>query len=91
MRSDAKGRFTVRTIRPAPYTGLRNLRHVHFSVGAEGYGGVNSQFYLDEDPEPTARQVREAAARSCPSRRATKGEDGVVRCALRVVLRARSG
>ncbi len=91
VRSDAEGRFTVRTIRPAPYTGLRNLRHVHFTVEAEGFRGMNSQFYLDEDPEPTERQVRDAKARSFPILHAARGEDGVYRCTLALKLRARSG
>ncbi|HMQ08735.1 MAG TPA: hypothetical protein PKC30_15660 [Saprospiraceae bacterium] len=71
VRTDAEGKFFVHTIRPASYPGLRNLRHVHFSVTANGCPS-GSQFYLDEDPEPTKIQIANADARNFPLLHAQK-------------------
>lgn len=91
VRPDGEGRFTVHTVRPAPYAGFErpNMRHVHFEVEAPGYGAVHSQFYLDRDPEPSEERRRTAAERGWPILSAEPQADGSFVCRLEIRLRPR--
>ena len=77
VRSDPRGEFVVRTIRPASYPGMRNMRHVHFTVHAPGYRPVNSQFYVDGDPSADEERRRIAADRGWPILVPEVDRDGV--------------
>jgi protocatechuate 3,4-dioxygenase beta subunit len=60
------GTFQVRTIVPASYPDTKVTRHVHYSIEAEGYERVVSEFLFDDDPLLTADRRRAAEADGWP-------------------------
>ncbi|HMM36698.1 MAG TPA: hypothetical protein PKA62_18500 [Thermoanaerobaculia bacterium] len=60
MRTDADGRFTYDTIRPAPYPGGRNPAHVHHQLWGAGWPAQwGNDLLFDDDPlvpEPERRR-----------------------------------
>lgn len=62
LRTDAHGRYSFRTIRPASYPGQRVPQHIHYQVAAEGHGSRVFEIVFDDDPYVDER-IRQAAAR----------------------------
>ncbi len=61
--TDADGRFTFRTIRPAPDHLGREGAHVHFTLVSERYGRQwASSIYFSDDPLITAAERNRSAA-----------------------------
>ena len=90
LRTDGRGRYSYRTIRPASYPGTRVPRHIHYEVAAEGSGTRVFEIVFEDDPFLT-EPVRAAAARpgSFYSLRAVqRGTGGVGRVTQDVVLPA---
>ena len=90
LRSDARGRYAYRTIRPGSYPGTRVPKHIHYEVAAPGHGARIFEIVFDDDPFVGA-EVRASAAQpnSFHSLRAVKrGGDGVGRIVQDVVLPA---
>ena len=90
LRSDARGRYSYRTIRPGSYPGTRVPKHIHYEVTAAGHGTRIFEIVFEDDPFVGA-EVRASAARpdSFHSLRAVKpGADGVGRIVQDVVLPA---
>jgi len=90
LRTDARGRYTYRTIRPGSYPGTRVPKHIHYEVAAPGHGARIFEIVFEDDPFVNA-EVRASAARpnSFHSLRAvTAGADGVGRIVQDVVLPA---
>ena len=92
VRPDTDGRFVIHTVRPASYAGFAkpNMRHVHFSVEAAGSATINSQLYLDKDPEPSAERRRRAGEMGWPILSAEPLPDGSYRLELLIEMSPRS-
>jgi len=45
VKTDASGRYTIRTIRPAPYPGRSNPAHIHVSIKEPR---IENEYYIDE-------------------------------------------
>lgn len=65
--ADDSGRFTFRTVRPGPYPGTRDARHVHISARAGALRLARPQYAVfDDDPlllEPQNEEQRGEAIR----------------------------
>jgi protocatechuate 3,4-dioxygenase beta subunit len=62
LRTDDRGRYSYRTIRPGSYPGTRVPKHIHYEVTADGHGTRIFEIVFDDDPYMNA-QVRADAAR----------------------------
>jgi len=62
LRTDERGRYSYRTVRPGAYPGTRVPRHIHYEVTAAGHGTRIFEIVFEDDPFVTAR-LREEAAR----------------------------
>ena len=88
LRTDDRGRYSYRTIRPGSYPGTRVPKHIHYEVTADGRGTRIFEIVFEDDPFLTS-QVRAAADRagSFYSLRAVRpGPGGVGRLDQDVVL-----
>ncbi len=88
LRTDAQGRYSYRSIRPASYPGTRVPQHIHYEVTAEGHGSRIFEIVFEDDPFVTD-SVREQAARPgsfYALRRVERGESGPGRVTQDVVL-----
>jgi protocatechuate 3,4-dioxygenase beta subunit len=88
LRTDARGRYSCRTIRPGSYPGTRVPKHIHYEVTAAGHGTRIFEIVFEDDPFVGA-DVRADAARpgSFYSLRPVRpGPDGVGRIEQDVVL-----
>ena len=85
--SDEDGRFSFRTVRPGPYPGTRNARHVHVAVRA-GERRLAAPGYVVFDDDPLLREPQNAEQRGEALRiRVRVLEDGSARGALELPLR----
>lgn len=57
LRSDAEGRYSFTTIRPAPYPGSRIPAHVHFEIAPSGHPSRIYEIMFEGDPFIT-NQIR---------------------------------
>jgi protocatechuate 3,4-dioxygenase, beta subunit len=62
LRTDDKGRYSYRTIRPGSYPGTRVPQHIHYEVTADGQGTRIFEIVFEDDPF-VSPQVRADAAR----------------------------
>ncbi len=63
MRTDARGRYSYRTIRPGPYPGRTIAAHVHTQLWGGGYEPQwNRELLFDDDPYVGAEERRASAA-----------------------------
>lgn len=79
MRTDARGRYQMRTIRPASYPGQSVAPHIHIVVEVDGR---EQGAHFDVDPELT-EEVRERLAsqgRFAPVCRPERDASGTARC-----------
>jgi len=53
LKADAKGRFEIRTIRPAGYPDSDMPQHIHVEIEAPGYARRQSEFLFEDDPRLT--------------------------------------
>ncbi len=88
LRTDGRGRYSYRTIRPGSYPGTRVPQHIHYEVAAERHGTRIFEIVFEDDPF-VGPQVRADAARpgsfyAMPPVR--KGPGGVGRLTQDVVL-----
>ncbi len=64
MRTDERGRFAYRTIRPAPYPGTRIAAHVHTQLWGPGYPAqFGTTLRFADDPLLSEDERERAAAR----------------------------
>ncbi len=61
LRTDAAGRYTFTTIRPASYPGTRVPQHIHYEVAADGHGPRFFEIVFEDDPLVTDEIRRRAA------------------------------
>lgn len=78
LRSDADGRFSVRTIRPARYPGRNVEQHVHVVASASGFEERRTALGFADDPHWRGQSVPDWA------RPVSKGPDGVDRCEFEI-------
>ena len=90
MRTDAAGRFELRTIRPGSYPGMRVPAHIHFSA----WGGGYPLQWFDElrfagdryiTPEMLAQDAESGDFRGIQP--LVRGQDGVLRCGFKIRLK----
>ena len=89
LRTDGRGRYSYRTIRPGSYPGTRVPQHIHYEVTAERHGTRIFEIVFEDDPFLSA-QVRADAARPgsfYALQPVRKGPGGVGRVTQDVVLR----
>ena len=60
LRSDARGSYSYRTIRPASYPGTRVVQHIHYEVTASGHGTRIFEIVFEDDPVMTQEVRRQA-------------------------------
>ena len=85
--ADERGRFEVRTIRPAGYPGTDLPAHIHVQVFRDERRLLVSEFLFEDDPRLTPAQrdsSRQAGFPICP---VTKDADGVQHVAASFTLR----
>jgi len=88
LRTDARGRYSFRTVRPGSYPGTRVPKHIHYEVAAPGHGARIFEIVFEDDPFVDAK-VRADAGRpgSMYSLKAVQpGVGGAGRIAQDVVL-----
>ena len=88
LRTDGRGRYSYRTIRPGSYPGTRVPQHIHYEATADGRGTRVFEIVFEDDPFLNA-QVRAEAARPgsfYALRSVKKGPDGVGRVTQDIVL-----
>lgn len=79
--ADAHGRFTFRTVRPGPYPGTRNARHVHVSA-RKGNLRLARPHYAVFDDDPLLEEPQNAEQRGEAVRIEMKRVDGQARGTL---------
>ena len=63
VRTDAQGRFELRTIRPAPYPGGRGPAHIHFEVWSDGSAKqYPDELQFSDDPHVTRDMLAKSRA-----------------------------
>ena len=88
LRTDDRGRYSFRTIRPGSYPSTRVPKHIHYEVTADGHGTRIFEIVFEDDPF-VGDQVRADAGRpgSMYALRAVRRDaDGVGRVQQDVVL-----
>jgi protocatechuate 3,4-dioxygenase beta subunit len=77
LKTDAQGKFALRTIRPAGYPGTDLPGHIHVMIEKAGRPALWTEIQFEDDPRLTARwreQSKQAGFVICPVR---KDEQGV--------------
>jgi hypothetical protein len=82
-RTDAAGRFVLKTIRPASYPGTRVQQHIHFHLAPKGGGETVGEIVFGDDPLLGESARRNPSNALCEPRR----EDTLWRCAVTLDLR----
>jgi protocatechuate 3,4-dioxygenase beta subunit len=84
-RTDASGRFELRTIRPASYPDSRVQQHIHFHLAPRSGGSSETvgEIVFDDDPLLGDRMRRDPANAVCDPRE----ESGSLSCAVTLRLR----
>ena len=89
MRTDARGRYEFRTIKPGPYPAARVPAHIHFVVSAPGYRErvfeivFEGDAFISDRMRADARQEESAFS----IRPAERDREGVLRCVQHIKLR----
>jgi protocatechuate 3,4-dioxygenase beta subunit len=93
MKTDASGRFKLRTIRPGSYPEMQVPAHIHFTLWGAGYPlQWAEELRFEGDPYITSSMLAEDA--QCGEFRAiqriTHGDGGVLRCDLKIRVQTES-
>jgi len=82
MRTDARGRYEFRTVKPTPYPNGREPAHIHAYVSGPGYPEYWIDEYLFDDDRFIKEEQRSRNATLCsfsPILKLQRGADGVLR------------
>jgi protocatechuate 3,4-dioxygenase beta subunit len=82
MRSNAEGKYELRTIKPGSYPGSSNPAHIHAFISGPGYPEYwIDEFLFDDDRFVSDEQRRKASALGpfSPVLKLTRGSDGILR------------
>jgi hypothetical protein len=93
MKTDASGRFELRTIRPGSYPGMQVPAHIHFTLWGAGYPlQWVEELRFEGDPYITSSMLAEDARRGefRSIQRVTHGEGGVLHCSLKIRVQTES-
>jgi protocatechuate 3,4-dioxygenase beta subunit len=83
--TDANGKVSIVSIRPAHYTPQYNAAepaHVHFTITREGYRQWGGEIFFDDDERVNASVREEARRIGTPIARVVTGTDGVQRATV---------
>lgn len=76
-RTDAQGRFELRTIRPGSYPGRRDPAHIHFEVWGAGYPKQwVDELQFTDDPKVTQEMLAKSRAKGKFAPIVTPARDG---------------
>jgi protocatechuate 3,4-dioxygenase beta subunit len=88
MRTDERGRYEMRTIRPASYPGQTITAHIHMVVSADGREQMTA-IEFDDDPLLTPAERRRAGSGPfAPLCRAERDASGGRRCTVDIRVTA---
>lgn len=76
LRTDERGRYELRTIKPGPYPNQRIPAHIHLEAEKPGYRKLILEVVFEGDPFVTAAYRRDDVG----IRPLEKGADGTLRC-----------
>ncbi len=87
--TDARGRYELRTIRPAPYPGGGIPAHIHYRISGSDFPDQGFELHFEGDPHLSARTKDRSAKRGRfgSIRPLERGEDGVWHCVFDMKLR----
>jgi protocatechuate 3,4-dioxygenase beta subunit len=83
VKTDANGRYEVRTVKPGSYPTRREAAHIHVTMKPAGGSPLwLDSFLFENDPYLGDRDLREAAGAGSFSHilKVTKGKDKTLRC-----------
>ena len=88
LRTDVRGRYSYRTIRPGSYPGTRVPQHIHYEVTAHGHGTRIFEIVFADDPFVGGQIRAEAGGPGSmyALQSVRKGPGGVGRVTQNVVL-----
>ena len=93
MRTDADGRFELRTILPGPYPEMQIPAHIHFSLWGVGYPlqWVEDLRFQGDRYLTAAILSKDASDGEFGTiRRLVQGDDGALRCDFKIRLQSKS-
>lgn len=88
LKTDAQGRFEIRTIRPAGYPETGMPQHIHVEIEAEGYDRWRSEFLFEDDPRLTTEERARARRAGFLVAAVDRASDGSAKVHYTVKLRA---
>ena len=93
MKTDAEGRFELRTIRPGRYPDMHIPAHVHFNLWGAGYPAQWTEelrFEGDSYLTEAMKSESEAQGKFATIRTVTRDKDGVYHCEINLRLQEKS-
>ena len=89
VRTDAQGRYELKTIKPAPYPGGGVPAHIHYRISGPDFPEQRFELHFEGDPylSRRARERSERLGQFGSIRPLERGEDGVWHCVFDMRLR----
>lgn len=89
MRTNDKGQYEFRTIKPGPYPNGRIPAHIHYEVSVDGYRERNFEIVFEGDPFITDRIRADAANEDSAFsiRRLERDKENLLRCVQDIKLK----
>jgi len=92
VKTDAKGRYEIHTVRPGSYPGSRNPAHIHVIISLPGEKARwLDDFLFEGDPYVRSEDLRKTAKAGSFSNimKVTRDQDNILRCVRDFVIAAR--
>ena len=89
VRTDGRGAFELRTIRPASYPDSELPQHIHVEISGAGGAALATEMMFDDDPKLSQAQRESAKKSGFQVVSVDTGKDGVGRCGPVFTLPAR--